>query len=232
MTGNNCIYTDTDSVVLESQLPDHIIGKELGQMKLESKIQHGIFIRKKLYAYLNDKGILVRKSSGVDPKKLNWSHYYDLLKGKTVKIINRITFQVNWKALEINLIEKEINLKGLDKTNVQEEQGVSICKYDSKNKFAIVPLDYYFLLKLKIKYLFEYNGNISSEILEYKNMHTAWSRLLKRVQEDFGNYGKSKEVRSAKGENGLAQKNQGNKKNTNFYTSISFLSHACCAKNG
>ena len=54
MPDNKCVYTDTDSVVLEQKLSEQFIGKEIGQMKLEHTIQHGIFIRKKLYAIKNE----------------------------------------------------------------------------------------------------------------------------------------------------------------------------------
>ena len=50
LPNNPCIMIDTDSVVLLKKLEDKYVGRELGQMKLEHEIKHGIFIRKKLYA--------------------------------------------------------------------------------------------------------------------------------------------------------------------------------------
>jgi len=44
--GNPCIMSDTDSVVLPKKLNEQFVGKEIGQMKLEHIIKHGIFIRK------------------------------------------------------------------------------------------------------------------------------------------------------------------------------------------
>ena len=38
--------SDTDSSILPYPLPQHLIGVELGQMKLISTIKKGIFIRK------------------------------------------------------------------------------------------------------------------------------------------------------------------------------------------
>jgi len=43
--GNPCIMSDTDSVVLPKKLNEQFVGKEIGQMKLEHIIKHGIFIR-------------------------------------------------------------------------------------------------------------------------------------------------------------------------------------------
>jgi hypothetical protein len=34
--GNPCIMSDTDSAVLPKPLPDYLVGKDLGQMKLEN----------------------------------------------------------------------------------------------------------------------------------------------------------------------------------------------------
>ena len=67
--GNPCIMSDTDSAVLPYPLPDHLVGNELGQMKLEHKVKSGIFIRKKLYALIDDKNNEIIKSSGIDPDK-------------------------------------------------------------------------------------------------------------------------------------------------------------------
>jgi len=39
ITDNPLIYTDTDSVVLSNALNEKFIGKNLGQMKLEIKLQ-------------------------------------------------------------------------------------------------------------------------------------------------------------------------------------------------
>jgi hypothetical protein len=86
---NNCIMSDTDSVVLSKKLNDNDIGVEIGKMKLESEFKNGIFIRKKLY-YLedinNDKYVI--KASGVNHKNLNKNDFIDLLNGYNVKTKN------------------------------------------------------------------------------------------------------------------------------------------------
>ena len=46
---NECIYSDTDSVVMQHKLPDNKIGKAIGEMKLEHEINQGVFPIKKLY---------------------------------------------------------------------------------------------------------------------------------------------------------------------------------------
>jgi len=66
------------------ELPVNLIGKELGQMKLEHQIEKGIFIRKKLYAIIDNMGILTIKSSGVKSETLNFEKFKLLLDGKSV----------------------------------------------------------------------------------------------------------------------------------------------------
>ena len=110
--GNPCIYSDTDSVVLPKELPVNLIGKELGQMKLEHQIEKGIFIRKKLYAIIDNMGILTIKSSGVKSETLNFEKFKLLLDGKSV-MCKALSFVVLWKELNINIVNKSINLKGL-----------------------------------------------------------------------------------------------------------------------
>jgi len=63
--------SDTDSAVLSKPLPNHLVGGELGQMKLEQQIKQGIFIRKKLYFILNCNNKEIIKASGIDSRKLN-----------------------------------------------------------------------------------------------------------------------------------------------------------------
>ena len=43
-----CYYTDTDSSILDTPLPDHMIGKGLGQFKLEYVIKKAVFLAPKV----------------------------------------------------------------------------------------------------------------------------------------------------------------------------------------
>ena len=110
---NPCIYSDTDSVVLTKPLNNIFIGKELGQMKLEHQIEEGIFIRKKLYALKTNINTIFIKSSGVKPSSLNYDNFKDLLRGNSVKC-EALSFQVKWKDLDINIVNRSIILQGLN----------------------------------------------------------------------------------------------------------------------
>jgi hypothetical protein len=91
--GNPCIMSDTDSVVLPKPLPDHLIGVELGQLKLEHVIEEGIFIKKNFYYIKNSNNVEVIKASGVDSSHLNYNLFVNLLNGESIKI-ERKTFNV------------------------------------------------------------------------------------------------------------------------------------------
>jgi hypothetical protein len=91
---NECIYSDTDSVVLQNILNDKYIGKDIGQMKLEHKIIKGIFPRKKLYAIINQNDNLIIKASGADSSKLTYNDILELSKGQDI-ITYRKSFKTN-----------------------------------------------------------------------------------------------------------------------------------------
>jgi|ERR1700683_236735 len=79
-----CIYSDTDSVVLDKKLSDDLVGDNIGDMKLEHYIVKGVFPRKKLYALENSKGKVIIKACGADPKKLSYNDILNISKGEDI----------------------------------------------------------------------------------------------------------------------------------------------------
>lgn len=110
LPGNLAIYTDTDSVVLRQKLPQSMVGKKLGDMKLEHIIQEGIFIAPKTYALKTVEGRLITKAKGVNIP-LTWQNYVDLLQGNTLNLQ-----QQYWKrdliGGTVNIIDQNYSLKG------------------------------------------------------------------------------------------------------------------------
>jgi len=104
--------SDTDSTVLSYPLPHYLVGNGLGQMKLVHKIKTGIFIRKKLYYILDSNNQETIKSSGIDPNKLNYNIFKILLNGESTEI-SVTNFNVEWKTLNINVVDTNIKLHGL-----------------------------------------------------------------------------------------------------------------------
>jgi hypothetical protein len=114
---NLAIASNTDSIILRKTLPDKLIGKELGQFKLEHEFTQGVFVRPKLYCYYdsNTKDI-IRKASGVNANKLSYEDYLKLSKGENV-LTNKNKFNVDWANLEIKIVNENITLKGLKAIN-------------------------------------------------------------------------------------------------------------------
>ena len=110
--GNPCIMSDTDSAVLPKPLSSHLVGGELGQMKLEQEIAEGIFIRKKLYAIKNSKGQEIIKSSGINSSRLNYNLFLNLLNGESIEI-ERVNFNVEWKQLTLKVVSSNIFIHGI-----------------------------------------------------------------------------------------------------------------------
>lgn len=83
----NIYYTDTDSIVTDIKLDDNLVGKGLGQFKLEHEIVKAYFISSKTYCLVlknNDKKFIC-KSKGLDNKLLNLKDYENLYNGIDIK---------------------------------------------------------------------------------------------------------------------------------------------------
>lgn len=82
-------YTDTDSMVINRPLPDHLVGPQLGLFKLEHVIERAVFLAPKVYA-------LVTKNDGKEIIKI---------KGVTKNAIQkeRISYAILENILHVNL---------------------------------------------------------------------------------------------------------------------------------
>ena len=78
-------YTDTDSVFLDKPLPDYMIGKELGKMKLEGIYDEAIFIAPKVYG-VKSENINYTKVKGLKNKITYNDLSTLLLKNQTLEI--------------------------------------------------------------------------------------------------------------------------------------------------
>jgi hypothetical protein len=79
---SDCIYTDTDSVILKNPLDDKFIGDDLGEMKLEAKCSRGVFVRPKFYFLEEETGKEVVKIKGV--RRANTEDFNTILKAGVV----------------------------------------------------------------------------------------------------------------------------------------------------
>jgi DNA polymerase type B, organellar and viral len=118
---NNLYYTDTDSIVLDVELPNNIISNKLGDFKMEYKIQKGIFLAPKVYGLLLEDGSEVVKIKG-SKIKMNFSDLEPLLqKDSNLKITQEKWFK--------NLPEQHIKiLKTLYTLRVTDNKRILIYK--------------------------------------------------------------------------------------------------------
>ena len=58
-------YSDTDNIVTNKQLPDHMVGSGLGQMKLEHVITKAVFLAPKVYGFIDINGNEIIKAKGL-----------------------------------------------------------------------------------------------------------------------------------------------------------------------
>ncbi len=80
----NIYYSDTDSLVVDGKLPDHLLDNaELGKLKLEHQLREGIFPMPKLYYLETTEGEIITKAKGF-PGKITRSNYLSLINGETV----------------------------------------------------------------------------------------------------------------------------------------------------
>jgi hypothetical protein len=71
-------YSDTDSFVIDIQLPAELIGKALGQFKLENVIERAVFLAPKVYGYLTEDGKEIIKVKGIKDEVASELHIADL----------------------------------------------------------------------------------------------------------------------------------------------------------
>jgi hypothetical protein len=81
---DNLYYSDTDSLILDCELPNHLVGDKLGQFKLEHVVKRGIFLGPKFYSIqvLNEEGdiIDITKVKGYkDASRVTLDSLYELL---------------------------------------------------------------------------------------------------------------------------------------------------------
>ena len=70
-------YSDTDSIIIDSLLPNEMIGTNLGQMKLEYTIKNAIFLAPKVYALIDENGNEIIKAKGLTRNTISGISFND-----------------------------------------------------------------------------------------------------------------------------------------------------------
>lgn len=124
LSDNPCFYTDTDSVILQNPLPENMVGRGLGQMKLEHIIRQGIIIAPKTYALKTQDGNLITRAKGLSIK-MTWENYQALLHGETLTF-NQTKFFRNMSQGTILICPTIFTQKGI---NIQPIGDVGLVPY-------------------------------------------------------------------------------------------------------
>jgi hypothetical protein len=134
--GNRCLYSDTDSVLLENPLsPSFVDSNKLGMMKLEHIISEGYFISKKLYAFKNNKGEIIIKSKGIGKGLLDLDKFILLSKGEDITVESTV-FMKNIREGTVNIINRPYTIKGsrnLNQTNLIPYYNLNLSLIPYKN---------------------------------------------------------------------------------------------------
>lgn len=117
LEGNECVYTDTDSVVLSNKLPSNKVGPEIGKMKLEYIIHEGIFIAPKTYALRvldtnTGKVVEIFRAKGVGPQLMNYKIYQQLYSGQSATI-NKDYFLTDIEQGSVRIVNQPYTIKGI-----------------------------------------------------------------------------------------------------------------------
>lgn len=109
----DCYYTDTDSVVLGSPLPEEEISStELGKFKLEYNVIEGIFLAPKSYYIMSQEGKKIIKHKGLAKAVVNkeWfeSQYNDVSRTTLTPVTSN--FKIDWVKLNITKKDTLVNL--------------------------------------------------------------------------------------------------------------------------
>ena len=103
----NIYYSDTDSIVTDMKLGDHMVdNKEIGKLKLEHKINKGIFITNKTYCLLDKDNNFINKAKGVKSNSLNLSDYEKLLNNNNITTAVKSYSKTDWTKGEVKILEK------------------------------------------------------------------------------------------------------------------------------
>lgn len=128
--GINVLYTDTDSVFLDKELPAEFVGNELGQMKDELKggyISEAYFLGIKKYAYKDNTGNVKTIFSGVPRNSIEWKDIEFIANDNGVikkNVPNQ--FFKSFNNLEISIKPKKVEIKFLTDKKLENNKYLPI----------------------------------------------------------------------------------------------------------
>lgn len=104
----NLYYMDTDSIIIDKELPENLVGKEIGQMKLENIVKEGYFIGPKIY-YEDLGNKFISKCKGIG-NLLTKDDFIKLYNGQSVEK-NKNIFIKDYKNQSVKIENRKIHIK-------------------------------------------------------------------------------------------------------------------------
>lgn len=99
-------YSDTDSIFIDQDLNNDLVGEEIGQFKLEYNLSEGIFLGPKIYCGLTDSGKYISKVKGYkNPQNISFEDFKFLLKKEALPL------ELHHNKWFRSLIKSEITIK-------------------------------------------------------------------------------------------------------------------------
>jgi DNA polymerase type B, organellar and viral len=104
-------YSDTDSIVIDSPLPEALVGNKLGQVKLEYVIKKAVFLAPKVYALITEDQNEIVKVKGITQEALTKEGiHYDNLAKLLIQGSSRALTQDKWYK---NIMEGTITISDI-----------------------------------------------------------------------------------------------------------------------
>lgn len=101
-------YIDTDCIVVDRPIADWLVGKEIGQMKLENIIKVGYFVGPKIYFEELNNNQFISKCKGIGDL-LTKDDFIKLYLGETI-IKEKILFIKDYKNQAIKILPRDIEV--------------------------------------------------------------------------------------------------------------------------
>lgn len=105
----NLYYTDTDSIVIDKQLPESMVGDKLGQLKLEHVVNRAVFLAPKVYGLITEEGEEIIKVKGISHSVASELHINEL-EYLLIKDSSKVFTQEKWLK---KVVEGEITVSDI-----------------------------------------------------------------------------------------------------------------------
>jgi len=102
----NLYYSDTDSIVIDKELPEAMVGDKLGLVKLEHTIKQAVFLAPKVYGLLDVDGTEIIKVKGINKDKASELNINEL----ELLLVKDSSKEFNQKKWFKKVIEGEITI--------------------------------------------------------------------------------------------------------------------------